>query len=554
LVTHDCAIDFGNLSNPGRKGSMAIDSASAEEKSEYSAFISYASADRDAAVEMVQSLESKGLKCWVAPRDVRPGAEYAQEIIRGIESSKCFVLLLSKAANLSSHVTREVERAASKAKPIYPVRVEEVLPSPRLEYFISMHHWIDAWDGTLASHVLRLANAMDSGEEWIGNVLLKRRRRQWMSGGIATAVALLALILAVVFGADIRGLLRSEKESARHELATRNVPLDVEGLTRAISAADGDRLALFAQAGISPSDISSAFGQLGVAGKFFAKSKNSPEALKWFASVAKVIDPNMTIPDDYYGKIGILSSALHAGNKEAALSLINAGASPYVYENLWFTWYSIPEGLFPYTYLLDYKSLSATDKADLAKAFVEVGASVSIPEYKSTDGYTPEQLEAVIKSRDQIKARYNVDVPTTSTICEAKETEICRAAADRSGFDWCEFARSLPKTIEGKDSDIYEFTKIDLIQLVNVVDDTALVLANLFGGWRPGYGLVEIPKDQSTWTVYKFATPAAGMGLCKKDEGGFVRDECWRRVVFSKKDDKTMSLMDYYSYAITACP
>lgn len=94
----------------------------------YSAFISHASQDRSTAEEVAAHLEEKGYRCWIAPRDVRPGEEYAVEIIRGIERSKCFVLLLSEASNLSANVRREVERAASKAKPIYPVRLEDVPP------------------------------------------------------------------------------------------------------------------------------------------------------------------------------------------------------------------------------------------------------------------------------------------------------------------------------------------------------------------------------------------------------------------------------------------
>jgi hypothetical protein len=52
---------------------------------EYSAFISYASENRDKAEEICASLEGRGLVCWMAPRDVRAGREYADEIIQGLE-------------------------------------------------------------------------------------------------------------------------------------------------------------------------------------------------------------------------------------------------------------------------------------------------------------------------------------------------------------------------------------------------------------------------------------------------------------------------------------
>ena len=132
----------------------------------HSAFVSHSSKDAAAAAALVGALEAAGLTCWIAPRDVRPGAAWSEEIMRGITASRCFVLLLSGAANLSENVLREVERAAARGKAIYPVRIEDVRPSARLEYFISVHHWIDALDGLVTEQASRLADAMASGDTW----------------------------------------------------------------------------------------------------------------------------------------------------------------------------------------------------------------------------------------------------------------------------------------------------------------------------------------------------------------------------------------------------
>jgi nucleotide-binding universal stress UspA family protein len=75
-------------------------------------FISYASQDAAVANSIVENLEQQGVKCWVAPRDVKPGAPYADAIIRAINEAKAMVLVLSSSATDSSHVAREVERAA----------------------------------------------------------------------------------------------------------------------------------------------------------------------------------------------------------------------------------------------------------------------------------------------------------------------------------------------------------------------------------------------------------------------------------------------------------
>ena len=104
-----------------------------------------------------------GLRCWIAPRDVRAGREYANEIIDAIERTPVLVLVLSAAANESKFVRREVERAVTKGDPVIPVRIENVMPSTALELFVSATHWIDAWRGDCADHMDRLVRDLASG-------------------------------------------------------------------------------------------------------------------------------------------------------------------------------------------------------------------------------------------------------------------------------------------------------------------------------------------------------------------------------------------------------
>jgi hypothetical protein len=129
----------------------------------YSAFISYASDNRAKADEICAALEQRGFVCWIAPRNVRAGREYADEIIQGLERSSAVVLVLSEAANTSVFVLREVERAVSKEINVIPVRIEEITPSPGLELFISGTHWLDAFDGDWDEHMNRLAR--DLGDD-----------------------------------------------------------------------------------------------------------------------------------------------------------------------------------------------------------------------------------------------------------------------------------------------------------------------------------------------------------------------------------------------------
>src|SRR6202035_156341 len=107
------------------------------------AFVSYASPDVAPAHAFVAALERNGLRCWIAPRDVPPGALYADVIIRAINGTKVLVVVLSESAVSSPHVGKEIERASAKQHPIIALRTGATPLTPALEYFLSESQWID---------------------------------------------------------------------------------------------------------------------------------------------------------------------------------------------------------------------------------------------------------------------------------------------------------------------------------------------------------------------------------------------------------------------------
>ncbi len=127
------------------------------ENSNFVAFVSHAKADAKQANDIAAALESRGVKCWIAPRDVEPGRNFGDEIIRGIEASRAFVLVLSSASNGSDFVAKELATAVGKKKTVIPIRVEEVEPAAPLALFIAGTHWIDAFSGMSDADAARLA-------------------------------------------------------------------------------------------------------------------------------------------------------------------------------------------------------------------------------------------------------------------------------------------------------------------------------------------------------------------------------------------------------------
>ncbi len=126
----------------------------------HDAFISYSSHDKVVADAACALLESRGIRCWIAPRDVTPGMDWGSEIIDAINGARVMVLVYSASANESGQIRREVERGVHKGIPIVPFRIEDVPMSKSLEYFISAQHWLDALTPPLEQHLDYLARTV----------------------------------------------------------------------------------------------------------------------------------------------------------------------------------------------------------------------------------------------------------------------------------------------------------------------------------------------------------------------------------------------------------
>jgi TolB-like protein/Tfp pilus assembly protein PilF len=125
-------------------------------------FISYASLDSAIAETACDALEKAGVTCWIAPRDVTPGAFYGNEIVHAIDAAKAIVLILSQNAATSPHVLREVERAASKRHAVISLRIDKAPLPAGLEYFLNTSQWLDASSGDTVRTLPKLVAAVQA--------------------------------------------------------------------------------------------------------------------------------------------------------------------------------------------------------------------------------------------------------------------------------------------------------------------------------------------------------------------------------------------------------
>ena len=128
----------------------------------YQVFISHSSTNSKMADAIRGLLEQKGAKCWIAPRDVPPGADYAESIDEAIERSSTLVLIFSEHANVSGFVKRELERALTYNVDIRPFPIEEVEPSRAVGFYLAgRHRGYDA-DQSLTERVSSLVAAIEA--------------------------------------------------------------------------------------------------------------------------------------------------------------------------------------------------------------------------------------------------------------------------------------------------------------------------------------------------------------------------------------------------------
>ena len=132
----------------------------AQAATSFDVFISYSHVDKATADATCATLEQAGIRCWIAPRDITPGDEWGAAIVKAIDQCRAMVLIFSSSANSSKQIRREVERAVNGGVPIIPVRIENVVPTEAMAYFMSTVHWLDAMTAPLENHLQRLTQSI----------------------------------------------------------------------------------------------------------------------------------------------------------------------------------------------------------------------------------------------------------------------------------------------------------------------------------------------------------------------------------------------------------
>lgn len=128
----------------------------------HAVFVSYSSHDQATAAQVVAELEAAGIRCWIAPRDIKAGDVWAHAIVDAIAAARVFVLVFSAHANRSGHVLNELDAAVRRGATVIPVRIENVMPDRAMEYHLQSRHWLDVLEPNRPQGLANLKQAIST--------------------------------------------------------------------------------------------------------------------------------------------------------------------------------------------------------------------------------------------------------------------------------------------------------------------------------------------------------------------------------------------------------
>ena len=105
-------------------------------------FISYHEKSAgELAAQIAAALESAGISCWYAKRDIPPGGAFAEDIPSQIDACKVFLLILNESVYQSKHIENELGLAFSRLNKgehitILPLEIGDFKQESWVKYYL----------------------------------------------------------------------------------------------------------------------------------------------------------------------------------------------------------------------------------------------------------------------------------------------------------------------------------------------------------------------------------------------------------------------------------
>lgn len=264
-------------------------------------FVSYKSHDLPAVRSLVDALESRGIPCWVAERDIPPGHPFPQEIVRAITESKAFLLTVTRSAVADpTQVIRELTIADNARIPMVPVMLDNLPLSELggLTFYLSVpqvfrlygREQVKALDdlaSALANTIHEGLRVQPSPPKQLRPLKLDQR---WTIGsGVAASLAVIGLVLWIILSNSSKTSPSALATNPPQQPAAASAPLNTSLIAQkkadARKAADdkdyAKELALYKEAAeLGDSDSMSQVGAMYYEGAGVAEDEKQAE--QWF--------------------------------------------------------------------------------------------------------------------------------------------------------------------------------------------------------------------------------------------------------------------------------
>jgi tetratricopeptide (TPR) repeat protein len=108
-------------------------------------FISYSRQDHEIVSRIKGDLEGAGYEVWIDQENIPGGTKWRERIVRAIDSSIVFILVLSENSIISDNVLKELDLAEETKCQVIPIEIDEVQIPSKMRYQLVGKQRINLW-------------------------------------------------------------------------------------------------------------------------------------------------------------------------------------------------------------------------------------------------------------------------------------------------------------------------------------------------------------------------------------------------------------------------
>jgi hypothetical protein len=277
-------------------------------------------------------------------------------------------------------------------------------------------------------------------------------------------------------------------------------------------------------------------------------------------ALSRGLDPETRVATGAYEEATLFYAATYAGNFDAAMELLNAGASPHAFQKLDGSRKAAPFFLFPVHHVATSSHFSAQEKKQLISKMFEQNPTFHEAMKLSTT-LTPFQTgdSTVIVPRDVLGKvfQFTSEQPTRPSLSCSIERDIspCAHTKDRTRNDWCEFSKAVPAVIDVFDIGISDIRVAYVQNLISISDGRAYFFVTQLHGSQSINGVLEALPEDGSYRLYTYGNAGDKIrGACRGQNGWDPMSYCWRFFEIDVSPDLTARIDNSFdARAIPAC-